>query len=98
MALRATFAGKRVLVTGGAMGIGRAIVDRLAKDNAIVTALDVNETELKELKQSLPKITEEDFNQIFNVNVKAVINITQMVVQAMIANKIQGSVVNVSSV
>ncbi|CAG7830190.1 unnamed protein product, partial [Allacma fusca] len=44
MALTATFAGKRVLVTGGAMGIGRAVVDRLAKDNAIVTALDVNET------------------------------------------------------
>ncbi|CAG7826926.1 unnamed protein product [Allacma fusca] len=138
MALSASFAGKRVLVTGGTMGIGRAIVDRLAKDNAIVTVLDVNETALKELKQSLPKvntvqcdvskwadtktivqsigpvdhlvnnagigikrsllkITEEDFNQIFNVNVKAAINITQTVVQAMIANKIQGSVVNMSS-
>ncbi|CAG7826927.1 unnamed protein product [Allacma fusca] len=138
MALSATFAGKRVLVTGGAMGIGRAIVDRLAKDDAIVTVLDVNETALKELKQSLPNvnaiycdvskwedtksivqsigpvdhlvnnagigkrhalltITEEDFNQTFDTNLKAVINITQTVVQTMIANKIQGSVVNVSS-
>ncbi|CAG7827025.1 unnamed protein product [Allacma fusca] len=139
MALTATFAGKRVLVTGGALGIGRAIVDRLVQDNAIVTALDVNETALKELKQSLPKvnaiqcdvskwadtksivksigpvdhlvnnagigkrhpllkITEGDFNQTFDINVKAVINITQTVVQAMIADKIQGSIVNVSSV
>jgi L-xylulose reductase len=139
MALSASFAGKRVLVTGGAKGIGRAIVNRLAQDNAIVTALDVSESALQELKTSLPKvnaiqcdvskwgstksivqsigpidhlvnnagigttrsllkITEEDYNQIFDINVKAVINITQTVVQAMIANKIQGSVVNVSSV
>ncbi|CAG7730640.1 unnamed protein product, partial [Allacma fusca] len=47
--------------------------------------------------RSLLKITEQDFNQTFDINVKAVINISQTVVQAMIANKIQGSVVNVSS-
>lgn len=36
-------------------------------------------------------------NRLFNVNLKAVINVSQIIAKQMIANNIHGSIVNVSS-
>jgi NAD(P)-dependent dehydrogenase (short-subunit alcohol dehydrogenase family) len=42
------FSGKTVLVTGGASGIGQAVVVRLVSEGASVVAFDVNEAGLRE--------------------------------------------------
>lgn len=41
--------------------------------------------------------TEEDFDMTFDVNVKSIFNITQVVAKDMIQRKVAGSIVNVSS-
>ncbi|KAI4496139.1 hypothetical protein M0802_008006 [Mischocyttarus mexicanus] len=41
--------------------------------------------------------TEEDFNLIFNINVKAIMNVSQVVAKNMIERNVGGSIVNVSS-
>lgn len=46
--------GKRVFVTGGAQGIGRAIVTAFCKEGARVAFCDINETAAMELCESLP--------------------------------------------
>jgi NAD(P)-dependent dehydrogenase (short-subunit alcohol dehydrogenase family) len=40
--MRETLAGRHALVTGGASGIGRAVAQRLGRDGAAVTVLDVD--------------------------------------------------------
>lgn len=48
------FQGRRVLVTGAAQGIGRAIVDYLDKCNARIVAVDREQSLLNKLKQDIP--------------------------------------------
>lgn len=50
------FAGKHALVTGGASGIGRAIVHALHEEGACVKALDRNEPALARLEADLPGV------------------------------------------
>ena len=50
------FENKTVIVTGGAAGIGRGIVEALAEQGAIVYAADINEAGLKALTDSVPGI------------------------------------------
>lgn len=59
MALHHSFAGKRVLITGGAQGIGRQLVQRFHDDGAIVFTIDKNPETVKELKDNLPSVTAE---------------------------------------
>ncbi|XP_023147057.1 15-hydroxyprostaglandin dehydrogenase [NAD(+)]-like isoform X2 [Amphiprion ocellaris] len=47
--------GKTAVVTGAALGIGRAITEILVKNGAKVALLDVNEAEAKTLKKALDK-------------------------------------------
>ncbi|MEK7681279.1 MAG: SDR family NAD(P)-dependent oxidoreductase, partial [Chloroflexota bacterium] len=47
--------GKKLLVTGAASGIGRAIALQAGKDGAIVIAADLSESGLDALKRELPQ-------------------------------------------
>ncbi|ODM89043.1 L-xylulose reductase [Orchesella cincta] len=57
MSLNYSFAGKRVLITGGAGGIGRQIVQRFHDDGAIVLALDKDSDAIEQLQKELPNVT-----------------------------------------
>jgi NAD(P)-dependent dehydrogenase (short-subunit alcohol dehydrogenase family) len=48
--------GQRVLVTAGASGIGRAIVDALVEAGARVHVCDVDQSTLEGLRQALPTV------------------------------------------
>ncbi|CAG7693754.1 unnamed protein product [Allacma fusca] len=54
--MEAEFQGKRILVTGGARGLGEAIVRAFSKLGATVFALDREAEELSKLKESLPEV------------------------------------------
>lgn len=55
--LHYSFHGKRVLVTGGATGIGSGIVNKFYQDGALVFVLDKDAQLLSELKKQLPNVT-----------------------------------------
>jgi len=57
MALNISFAGKRVLVTGGGRGIGRAVAQRLYDDGAQIFILEKNPELVQQLQKELPKAT-----------------------------------------
>jgi NAD(P)-dependent dehydrogenase (short-subunit alcohol dehydrogenase family) len=46
--------GKRILITGGAMGIGRTTAVRFLKEGAKVTIIDRDESSCQKIKQDLP--------------------------------------------
>ena len=49
------YAGKTVLVTGAASGIGRAAAERLAAEGARVLCADLNEAAVKEAADAIQK-------------------------------------------
>jgi short-subunit dehydrogenase len=67
------FANKTVVVTGGAAGIGRGIVEALVDQDAIVYAADINDDGLKSLAAAVPGVIpvkldvsrQEDFQRVF---------------------------------
>ncbi|XP_018564029.1 L-xylulose reductase-like [Anoplophora glabripennis] len=46
---------------------------------------------------ALTQVTEENYNKIFNVNVKALINVTKVVVEDLLNRESPGAIVNISS-
>jgi len=57
MALHCSFAGKKVLVTGGGRGIGRAVVQRLYDDGAVMFILEKDPALVQQLQKEVPKAT-----------------------------------------
>jgi NAD(P)-dependent dehydrogenase (short-subunit alcohol dehydrogenase family) len=140
MSLEVTLAGKKVLVTGGANGIGRALCKRLHAQGAKVVALDVNQELLTTLVKECPGVhnvcvnlldwdaarkaveevargvnalvnnaginisenflsaTPANYDKVMGINLKAYINVSQVIVKAMIEAKSGGSIVNIASV
>nr|CAI5862096.1 unnamed protein product [Callosobruchus analis] len=47
--------------------------------------------------KSLATVTEDDVNSIFDLNVKALINVTKLAIQNMVERNVSGSIVNISS-
>jgi len=131
--------GKKFLVTGGARGIGKAVVAELHAQGAIIYALSRNPENLKALKLEFPSVTticadladweetrravenlepmdclinnaavslpasfwettSDDFDTLFKTNLKAVLNVSQVVAKKMVERGTGGSIVNVSSV
>jgi 3-oxoacyl-[acyl-carrier protein] reductase len=48
--------GKKVIVTGGVRGLGRAVVEALLAKEALVTVFDVNAAGLAELREHFPSV------------------------------------------
>ncbi|XP_038212272.1 L-xylulose reductase-like isoform X2 [Zerene cesonia] len=69
----------------------RSIVESLGPFDALVNNAAIA------ICEPFLNCTPSDFDKMFNVNVKAVLNISQVVARNMIENKIQGTIVNISS-
>jgi len=57
MALHYSFAGKKVLVTGGGRGIGRAIIQKLYDDGAQIFTIEKDPELVQLMQKELPKAT-----------------------------------------
>ncbi|OXA55662.1 carbonyl reductase [NADPH] 2 [Folsomia candida] len=57
MALHYSFSGKKVLVTGGGRGIGRAVVQKLYDDDAKIYILEKDAELIQQVQKELPKAT-----------------------------------------
>jgi NAD(P)-dependent dehydrogenase (short-subunit alcohol dehydrogenase family) len=74
-----SFAGKRVLVTGGGRGIGEAIVRKFYNDGAIVFVIDHDQGLLANLKKELPNIHPICVNLLnWEQTQQAILNITPL--------------------
>jgi short-subunit dehydrogenase involved in D-alanine esterification of teichoic acids len=56
MSLKASFKGRRVLITGGARGIGFSIAKKFLEAGATVTILDQDKVQLQEVKRTHPSM------------------------------------------
>ncbi len=63
--------GKVALVTGGAMGMGRAVAERLARDGAKVVLWDLNEDTLKSTKDEMKKTGADVHTYVLDVTDRA---------------------------
>ncbi|HEY4876559.1 MAG TPA: SDR family NAD(P)-dependent oxidoreductase [Puia sp.] len=64
------FAGKTAIITGAAMGIGKAVAQRLGEEGAVLALLDVNEQELKNTVDEFKKIGITAKSYITNISVE----------------------------
>ena len=133
-----SLSGKRVLITGGESGIGRALALRVAACGGHVLVLSLNQAPLDTLKAECPsvetvacdltdweatraavealgpvhclvnnagvvhitpflEVTEAEIDSTFAVNLKAVINVSQVVARGMVARGEGGAIVNIAS-
>jgi NAD(P)-dependent dehydrogenase (short-subunit alcohol dehydrogenase family) len=137
------FSGKRVLVTGGANGLGLEIVRKFHGSKATVLILDHDVNQLAKVKAEFPDVitivadlgnwdetrkavekvlstggpihhlvnnaavdrresfmdaSPENFDYIFGINVKAIMNVSQVVAKGLIDAGVAGTIVNISSV
>ncbi|EDO36539.1 predicted protein [Nematostella vectensis] len=79
--LEGRFHGRVAIVTGGASGIGKATVERLAREGASVAILDIND-ELgqqveTDLRSSGLDVEEKDWHKTMSVNVQGYANMVQ---------------------
>ncbi|CAL8100463.1 unnamed protein product [Orchesella dallaii] len=136
------FQGKRIIITGAAGCVGKALLKRLLLQDALIIAVDKDEGQLNALKAEHPSITtvsvdlmqwdetrekvlaliqdkpvdclinnagvvmpesfletrQENIDLSFGIHYKAVFNISQVIAKSMIDHKIEGSIVNISSI
>jgi len=64
------FAGKTAIITGAAMGIGKAVAQRLGEEGATLALLDVNEQELKNTVDEFKKIGINAKSYLVNVSIE----------------------------
>ena len=68
------FEGKTALVTGAAVGIGRACAIKFAREGAKVAALDINEETLASLKSELEEMGAEFITAVCDVSSEEAVN------------------------
>ena len=74
------FTGKTALVTGAAVGIGRATAIKLAQNGANLVLLDINYAKLEDVKKEIEEYTKNVL--IFNCDVSDVQNVNEVVGEA----------------
>ncbi|XP_042823252.1 L-xylulose reductase isoform X4 [Panthera tigris] len=91
-------AGRRALVTGAGKGIGRGTVKALHAAGVQVVALSRTRADLDSLVvEPFLEVTKEACDTSFDVNLRAVIQVSQIVARGLIARGAPGAIVNISS-
>ncbi|KAM4843427.1 L-xylulose reductase isoform 2-T2 [Thomomys bottae] len=90
--------GRRALVTGAGKGIGRSTVQALHALGVRVVAVSRTQADLDSLvREPFLEVTKEACDRSFDVNLRAVIQVSQIVAKSLVARGAPGAIVNVSS-
>ncbi|XP_075415601.1 L-xylulose reductase isoform X4 [Tenrec ecaudatus] len=91
-------AGRRALVTGAGKGIGRSTALALHAAGARVVAVSRTQADLDSLvHEPFLEVTKEACDRSFDVNLRAVIQVSQIVARGLVARGTPGAIVHVSS-